>query len=299
MSRRERAFKAAERVANRLGYDLLPRGAPSPVPELVPAGDPVWSRRARLPGVAFDLDEQLALLEGPLRPYVDEFAREVRGGGFELWNQLFQAGDAEVLYALVRHLKPRRVLEIGSGNSTRVSAAACVANAREGTETELVAVDPEPRIEVASELPGLTRIERVDARDLHADRFAELEAGDVLFVDTWHVVKLGSEVNWVVLDVLPYLAPGVWVHFHDVFLPSEYPRYMFTTAGYLNEQYLIEAFLLGSDWALELALATLFLERRDRLVETIPSLREEVPGVPELKTWLPSSIWIRRRPDAA
>jgi predicted O-methyltransferase YrrM len=299
MRRREIAFKAAERAAARLGYDLLARGAASPVPEVPPPGDPVWSRRSRLPGVAFDLDEQVALLAGPLRPYVEEFARDVRGRGFELWNQLFQAGDAEVLYALVRHLKPRRVLEIGSGNSTRVSAAACVANAREGTATELVAVDPEPRIEVAGELPGLTRIERIDARDLHADRFSELEAGDVLFVDTWHVVKLGSEVNWVVLDVLPYLAPGVWVHFHDVFLPHEYPRYMFTTAGYLNEQHLIEAFLLGSDWALELALATLFLERQAEVVAAIPSLGEEVPGVPELTTWLPSSIWIRRRPGAA
>ncbi len=279
-----------------MGYDLVRRGPLSPVPEVPDAGHPVWRRRSRLPGVAFDLDEQLAFVEGPLRPYVEEFGREVRGGGFELWNQLFQAGDAEVLYALLRHLKPPRVLEIGSGNSTKVSAAACVANAREGAETELVAVDPEPRVELRDGIPGLARIERLDARELPQARFDELQAGDVLFVDTWHIAKLGSEVNWLVLDVLPYLAPGVWVHFHDVFLPREYPRYMYVTAGYLSEQHLIEAFLLGSDWALELALATLFCERRERLLEVVPSLREEVPGVPELPTWLPSSIWIRRRP---
>jgi hypothetical protein len=296
MRGRAAAERLAERAADRLGYDLVRRSPVSPVPPVPPDGDPVWSRRSRLPGVAFDLDEQLALLEGPLRPYVEEFARDVRGGGFELWNQMFQAGDAEALYALVRHLRPKRVLEVGSGNSTYVSAAACAANARDGVATELVAVDPEPRIELQQGLPGLARIERMDCRELPLERFQRLEAGDVLFIDTWHVVRLGSEVNWLVLDVLPYLAPGVWVHFHDVFLPNEYPRYMFTTAGYLNEQSLIEAFLLGSDWALELALATLFLERHDRLVGVVPSLLEEVPGVPELKTWLPSSIWIRRRP---
>jgi hypothetical protein len=86
------------------------------------------------------------------------------------------------------------------------------------------------------------------------------------------------------------------VHFHDVFLPYEYPRYMFTTAGYLNEQHLLEAFLLGGDWAVELALAALFRDRHDQLVDVIPSLKEPVPGVPELRTWLPSSLWIRRRP---
>jgi hypothetical protein len=291
-----KARHAFERAARRMGYDLVRRGPLSPVPEVPQDGHPVWGRRSRLPGVPFDLDEQVALLEGPLRPYVEEFAREVRGAGFDLWNQMFQAGDAEALYALVRHLRPRRILEIGSGNSTKVSAAACVANARDGVRTELVAVDPQPRVQLAAGLPGLAAIERRDARELPAERFAELRAGDVLFVDTWHVVKLGSEVNWLVLDVLPSLERGVWVHFHDVFLPYEYPRYMFTTAGYLNEQHLLEAFLLGGDWAVELALAALFRDRHDQLVDVIPSLKEPVPGVPELRTWLPSSLWIRRRP---
>ncbi|HEV2813284.1 MAG TPA: class I SAM-dependent methyltransferase [Solirubrobacteraceae bacterium] len=285
----------AERAARRLGWDLVRRGPLSPVPEVPPDGDPVWSRRAALPGVRFDLDEQLVLLEGPLLPHLGEFASDVRGAGFELWNGLYQAGDAEVLYALLRHLRPARVVEIGSGHSTAGAAAACAANAREGAPCELVAIDPEPRVEVAASTPGLSRVVRTDCRAAPAELYERLEPGDVLFVDTWHVVKLGAEVNWIVLDLLPRLAPGVWVHFPDVFLPYEYPRYMFTTAGYLNEQHLLEAFLLGGGWTVELAMAALFRDRFERLASVIPSLREPVPGVPELRTWLPSAIWLRRR----
>ena len=270
---------AAERAARRLGYDLVPRGPVSPVPEVPPEGDWLWSRRSRLP---LDLDAQLALIEGPLRPHLSGLR------DFDLWNGLFQAGDAEVLYALIRHLRPARIAEIGCGHSTLVTAAACEANARDGAPAELLAVDPEPRIEVP------VRVERVDCRDVPAERFERLRDGDVLFVDTWHVVKLGAEVNWIVLDLLPRLAPGVWVHFHDVFLPYEYPRWIFTTAGYLNEQYLLEAFLLGGEWTVELAMAALFRDRHERLTAAIPSLREPVPGVPELRTWPPSSFWLRR-----
>jgi hypothetical protein len=284
-----RARHAAERTARRLGWDLVRRGALSPVPEVPPDGHPLWSRRSALPGVPFDLDAQMAFLEGPLRPFLDEFARDVRPR-FDLWNGLYQAGDAEVLYALLRHLRPQRIVEVGCGHSTLVSAAAC---ARNGSG-ELVAVDPEPRVD-PSGTPGLARIERADCRDVPLELYLRLGPGDVLFVDTWHVVKLGAEVPWIVLDLLPRLAPGVWVHFHDVFLPYEYPRYMFTTAGYLNEQPLLEAFLLGGRWSVELAMAALFRDRAERLTELIPSLREAVPGVPELRTWLPSAFWIRRR----
>ncbi|HEX8207975.1 MAG TPA: class I SAM-dependent methyltransferase, partial [Solirubrobacteraceae bacterium] len=170
------------------------------------------------------------------------------------------------------------------------------ANAREGAPTALVAVDPAPRVELPPATPGLTRVERADCRAVPEDLYLALGPGDVLFVDTWHVVKLGSEVNWIVLDLLPRLAPGVWVHFHDVFLPYEYPRWMFTTAGYVNEQYLLEALLLGGGWRVEIAMAALFHDRHPPLLEAIPSLREAVPGAPELRTWPPSAFWLRRDP---
>ena len=304
-------------MGHRFGFAVVREGGPgSPIPAIPEADAPIWSRRSSLTGVRFELDPQLTFIRESLATYIEEFDREVRGGGFNLWNNLYQAGDAEVLYAVLRHLRPKQVLEIGSGNSTLVASAAMAANRREGSPGDLVAVDPRPTVALDArptrrkeggarghmvEVPGretpidgLTRVERIDCRELPFDRFEALRPGDVLFIDTSHVVKLDSEVNWLFLEVLPRLAPGVWVHVHDIFLPYEYPLYYFHLAGFLTEQYLLQAFLTGSSWQVDLALAALFRDRHDQIVELIPSLKESVPGKPVLKTWPPCAIWLRR-----
>ena len=93
-------------------------------------------------------------------------------------------------------------------------------------------------------MPAPSRLEPTSATDLPLELFSELGAGDILFVDTTHVVRLAGDVNFVVLDVLPRLQEGVIVHFHDIFLPWEYPRPWLTEMGYYwTEQYLLQAFL--------------------------------------------------------
>jgi hypothetical protein len=276
----------------RLGYTLVKNRSTSPIPALKPYGDPAWDYRFPLHDIEIDLDAQLEFLSRDLSRYVREFEVELRDVSFDVWNQLYQAGDAETLYALVRFLKPARILEIGCGNSTVVTSAACEANAKEGVETEFVAVDPVPRRPVDS-LPGLTRLEQVDCRTLPAHFFEELRSGDILFIDTEHVVRRDSEVNWLILEALPLVGPGVWVHFHDIFFPYDYPFWQYW-AAYPTEQYLLEAFLLDSSWRVELSLAALFHDRRSELRQLIPSLTEKVPGTPEIETWSPSAFWIRR-----
>lgn len=280
------------RAAARLGYGLVSTGAISPIPTLEPPGGLDWSYRYPLHDIEFDLDAQLTFLQRDLRGYIREFEVEVRDVKFALWNELYQAGDAETLYALVRFLRPRRILEIGSGNSTLVTSAACEANARDGVETEFVSVDPAPRRPVES-LPGLRRFEQIDCRTLPLDRFEELQSGDILFIDTEHVVKRRSEVNWLILEALPRIARGVWVHFHDIFLPYDYPFWLYWVT-FPTEQYLLHALLLESSWRVELSLAALFEDRRAQLRQLIPSLAEKVPGKPALETWYPSAFWIRR-----
>jgi hypothetical protein len=318
---RRRAPEFLWNLGNRHGYSVIAHRTASPIPAIPEADDPIWSRRSSLPGVQFDLTSQLAFITEHLVTYIQEFDRDVRGRGFDVWNKLYKAGDAEVLYALLRHLRPKQVLEIGSGNSTLIASAAMAANSRDGSPGDLIAVDPTPTVALDTQptvrkegpaagwlvevsgretpIEGLTRVERVDCRELPWAQFEALQAGDVLFIDTSHVVKLGSEVNWLILEVLPHLAPGVWVHFHDIHLPYEYPPYYFLLAGFLTEQYLLQAFLTGSAWRVEVALAALFRDRRDELVELVPSLKEPVPGmplygVPELRTWIPCAMWIRQ-----
>jgi hypothetical protein len=260
-------------------------------------GAPAWSTRRETPGITFDLDAQLGFLGAHLGGHIAEFSQDVRGVSFELWNGLFQAGDAEVLYALVRHLRPGRIVEVGSGNSTLVTAAACRANAREGAPVEFVAIDPAPQRAIAHGVEGLTAHEAVDVRTLPVTRFETLQPGDILFIDTHHVVKRGSEVNWLFLEVLPRLRAGVWVHVHDVFLPYDYPPWSYWLQ-LPNEQYLLQALMIESAWRAELALATLFIERPQELTRLIPSLTEPVPGTPQLRTWYPASFWLRKPPSA-
>jgi hypothetical protein len=280
-------------LGTRLGLEVRERSFYSPIPEIPPAGDPIWTRRSAGLDPLLDLERQLALVRS-FRPYLREFAEPGAVPGFTLWNGLYQAGDAETLYALIRSLRPARVIELGSGFSTLVTAAACDRNRREGHPVEAVAFDPQPRTELERVDPAV-RLERRDCRTIPSEDFAALEDGDVLFIDTSHAVKLGGEVNWLVLDVLSGLAPGVNVHFHDVFIPYEYPRYLFELGASFNEQYLVQALLTGNqDWEITLALAALFRERRAELVAELPSLAQEVPGMPGL-SYVPAAFWIRRR----
>lgn len=275
---------------------MVERAYYSPVPEVPAAESPVWHRPRPLVGFEVDTAAAVEHLESTLAPHLAEFCPPIeapRGGGavehsFHLWNGLYEAGDAEVLYAMLRERRPRRVLELGAGWSTLVSSAACAANERDGRPAEHVAYDPAPRISFARPLSGLTRFERRSAVEVPLECFRELEAGDVLFVDTSHTVKLGSEVNFLILEVLPRLAPGVLVHFHDIFTPYEYPRAWFEESTFVAEQYMLEAFLVDNPrYGVILPLHALWRERRMRLEAAIPSLRWARSA--------PSAFWLERR----
>jgi len=194
---------------------------------------------------------------------------------------------------MIRHLKPRRVLEIGSGYSTLVTAAASVRNRQQGKASEVTAVDPEPRLPLWPPPDGLDRVLPTAAEQLPLERFLELGRGDVLFVDSSHTVKLGSDVNFLVLEVLPRLRPGVVVHFHDIFLPYEYPRAWYERGTYLAEHYLLHAFLIGNA-AYEIVFAAHAVVRahRERVCELIPSLRSR-------RDHHPAAFWIARTTASA
>lgn len=193
--------------------------------------------------------------------------------GFQLWNRYYEAVDAEVLWAILRDVRPSRVVELGSGWSSKVIAAAV------GPGCEHTAYDPYPR------LPGV-RVEQVAAQDVPERVFRELGERDVLFVDTTHTVKTGGDVNRIVLDVLPRLAPGVLVHFHDVLLPHEVDRRWLANGWYWSEQDLLHAFLVGNrDW--EVVLAVHAASRAD------PQLaREFAPG--HRDEHVAGAFWLRR-----
>ncbi len=166
-------------------------------------------------------------------------------GATRYWfdNPSYAYGDGTVLHGMLRRLRPRRVIEVGSGYSS-----ALILDTADGWlgSTELTFIEPHPEL-----LRGLLRpgdetrvtIHEVAVQDVSLDVFDQLGNGDVLFVDSTHVVKAGSDVNHLVFEVLPRLQSGVWVHLHDIFFPFEYPEDWVRQGRAWHEAYLVRAFL--------------------------------------------------------
>lgn len=159
------------------------------------------------------------------------------------WQQTwFPRLDAAAAYALVRHCCPRRIVEVGSGHSTRFLARAI---ADGGLSTALTAIDPAPR----ADLTGLpVHLLRQPVQQVDPAIFSPLRAGDMLVIDSSHVLMPGTDVDLLLNRVLPSLPPGVLVHVHDVFLPDGYPR-AWRWRGY-NEQLAVAALIQGGGWRL-------------------------------------------------
>ena len=157
------------------------------------------------------------------------------------WNQdWFPRLDAAVAYALVRRGAPARIVEVGSGHSTRFMARAV---ADGGLATRITAIDPAPR----ATLDGLdVEIIRKPVHEAGAAPFADLAAGDVLFIDSSHILMPGSDVDWLFNHLLPTLPAGLRVHIHDVFLPDDYPA-GWDWRGY-SEQLGVAAMLLAGGY---------------------------------------------------
>ena len=284
-----KGYRAARRTAERLGLQVVLKTYYSPIPDLSQQPPDIFERRDPLHGIAFDLQAQLRFVEEQLVPYLHELADGAADVDaryrFETDNSSVPEADARVMYAMVRDLKPRRIVELGSGQTSRVLAQAVRRNAAEGSPASYRAYDPFPTA-VDEGLPGLDALERIKAQDVGDDVFGALQDGDLLFVDTTHTVKLGGDVNRIILGALPLLAPGVVVHFHDILLPYEYPEYLFADYGlYWAEQYLLQAFLAcNTSFEVRCAVHALSEQYDDRLVAA---------GVkPAGKSG--SSFWLRR-----
>ncbi len=198
------------------------------------------------------------------------------------WRQgWFPRIDAAAAYAMVRTLRPRRIVEIGSGHSTRFLARAV---ADGGLETTITTIDPRPR----AALDGLDI--RHLAQTLHdagCAPFRDLEAGDVLFVDSSHILMPGSDVDIILNRLWPALAPGVVAHFHDIFLPDGYPE-AWAWRGY-NEQLGVAALI--STGGAEILFASHYVMTRmaEALRPTVVARLPIIDGAVE------SSLWLAKR----
>lgn len=235
------------------------------------------------PGIDVRPDAQLALLK-QLAAHRFVATSDAPGPRYDPANDQFPPQDAALLYAMVRHLAPRQMIEVGSGWSTIVTAAAIRDG---GLDTQLTCIEPYPRdfVHSIAEVHQL-RQEKVEHTPLAL--FEALEGGDVLFIDSSHVVKTGSDVVHQLLEVVPRLADGVIVHVHDIFIPADYPQHWVRAGFNWTEQYLLQAYLIGNARASVLAMNHWLSLRH-------PAAVREAFGPVELNG---SSVWFVTGSDA-
>ncbi len=228
---------------------------------------------------SFHYAEQLAAL--PLKkPAVDRF-------GYE--NTTYAEGDAEMLYNMIRHFRPRRIVEVGSGQSTLMAMEAIAANKREDARYVCRVTCIEPFEQPWLEQLGVEVI-RKRVEDCPVDLVRSLAANDFFFIDSSHVIRPQGDVLHLYQRLLPQVSPGVIVQVHDVFTPRDYPaKWVIDDRRLWNEQYLMEAFLAFNP-AFEVLLAVNWLsnDRRDWLAGACPMLMKK-PGKQ------PGAFWMRRK----
>ena len=267
---RRLGFGLATLLGCPLGFFLPYRYAGTIRPSGYPALEPLFS--AAEPSMVAVLEAIEAC--GP------DLTRIARGAGPARFDQDWFTGlDAAAAYALVRRARPRRIVEIGSGHSTRFLAAAVLDG---GLGTEIVCIDPAPRASLAG-LP--VRHRAVLLGDADPDPVADLAAGDMLFIDSSHIAMPGTDVDRLVLDRLPGLAEGVLVHLHDVFLPDAYPP-QWGWRGY-NEQIVVGALVQGGAW--DIVFASRFA--RTRMADRLGGFHASVIAP---STAFESSLWLRK-----
>jgi predicted O-methyltransferase YrrM len=258
----------------------------SPVPslrELSARSSSIFGSIPRQIHAGIDLreTEQLRLaLELVDRFYIEQpFSDEFLSTGQFTWC------DAITLYSMIRHSAPNRVIEIGSGRSSLVTLDTNKRFFRGAIECTLI--EPFPSVEVrraAHEYGNVTLVEE-RVQDVTLATFTQLESADILFIDSSHVSKVGSDVNHIFFEILPRLRPGIRIHFHDVFYPFEYPEDWIREGRAWNEAYLLRAFLqFNPSYTIELWMNYLIRFHREFFQGRAPLLLNDPGG----------SIWVRK-----
>jgi hypothetical protein len=285
-------------VFYRHGFHLLRKHFYLPIPDDTDRLDGFWSNRSAMTGVDTNDAVAFELMTNLLPPFLAEFRgsfpihRTALTTGFYLINGGYMAVDAHVYYGLIRHFKPRHIVEIGNGNSTLLALSAAQRNRDEGRDTQVTSIDPYPWDIFRGGVPGLELIAR-RVQDVPLEFFGKLAEGDILFIDSSHVIRSGNDVHYEYLEILPRLSPGVMVHLHDISLPMPYPKVYYDNQLYWNEQYLLQAFLMfNQKFEVMWPGNYLMLTYPDKMNATFPEIavmREIYPSSE------PTAFWMRAK----
>ena len=245
-----------------------------------------WRQAKYDQGLKFDPDRCLQFLRETCLPYKAAYSKfpQLPNGddqAFYLKNGYFRGVDAELLYSVIRHAKPKRIVEVGSGFSTRLIARAL---SDEGLAGKIISIDPSPRTRLdghASEHIA-SNVEDLDPKSI----IDLLNQGDLLFIDSSHRITTGGDVPFLFLEILPRLKQGVLIHVHDMFMPFDYPEEPVLSGWNWTEQYLVHAFLSFNE-AFEILWPARYMwaNHQRAILDVIPA---------DLSVYPPSSLWLEK-----
>jgi len=282
------------------GFHIIPNHYYQPIPDTRLLPSKLWRTKSELAGIDMNEKTQIEFLTNVVPIYQKEtnFPRTKSDFKFYLENATFGPVDAEILHCMIRHFKPKKIVEIGSGFSTLISANAVSLNRKENVITELFAIEPYPNDVLKRGINGLTKLIQKKLEQVDLNFFLELDENDILFIDSTHVVKTGGDVNNIYLEILPRLKKGVFVHIHDIFFPYEYPKkWLFQAHRFWTEQYLLQAFLVFNN-AYEVHWASFFMHTNHpaKLASHFPNYKNKQvwESTNHSKYAYPASFWIRK-----
>ena len=298
------SIKKTRQLVERLGFNISRTSdfySPLPTESKIKKNENRWNRASSMTGIAYDLESYKALLKNLISKYLIEYDslptyEENKSIGF---GPGYTELDAFVLYAMIRNIKPKKYFEVGSGLSTYYCSLAAKENAKNGESLKIKCIEPYP----FEKLHSIQNIEVIkdEVQNVEKNSFLELEADDILFIDSSHVVKIDGDVPFLFLEILPVLKEGVIVHIHDIPFPfnTPYPaehwilgktRTSSNWPVYWNEAMLLQAFL-AFNYNYEIIMSAPLIRYYDEefLKINIPFYKsiEQEPN-----TF--SSIWLRR-----
>ena len=303
----KRIYFSIYKLGVRLGVHILPAHYYVSEPNIIELKRTidVWAKPSAMAGVATDLDEQIDKLRRVCVPFQHEFCGNPHY--LHAINQKFGSGrsrffgyiEAQVLHAAIRYYKPARLIEIGSGVPTYCTSQALLINRKEtGVDGVITSIETNP-IDLIKKMDNVELITR-PIQEVPLEHFATLQANDIVFIDSSHVVRSGSEVNYIVLEILPILPKGVLVQIHDIYLPYDYDREVLENFIHPNETALIAAFLAcNTRFKILFSLSMLHYGRRHEVQNILPEYNPEsdwrgmrAGGYDHAKHF-PSSLWPR------
>jgi hypothetical protein len=288
---------------DKLGVHVMPKHYYTPIQDQtwLSRNLNLWARPENLSGVEWNLTQQLGWVRNICRDHYPEVQ------GLAVFKEGTQAGyglgygpiESQVLHCVIRRCKPAKIIEVGSGVSTFCTKRALELNESEGgPPSQLICIEPYPKPQLLC-MPRVTVV-RTLLQEVDLTLFQQLESGDLLFIDSSHAVKTGSEVHLLLLEVIPLLKPGVLIHIHDIFLPYIYSRDSLENYFGWQETALLLALLKGNSGLRVLCcLSALHYDRREALREVLTyySPQEEfAPGLAHASAagHFPASIWLAR-----